>query len=157
MFASERGEHAWLHTYRGLPYAVAVSQERQTTRPSNRPAPTRAIARQFEADLSAPVLAAGNRLPNVRQISERVAMGRALWRELVIGFAGQLGDLRLGFTQLAALYVLADSGTTTIADLADALNRSPSATSRLVDGLARRGYLERRPETEDRRQRTLWL
>jgi hypothetical protein len=44
--------------------------------------------RQFEADLSAPVLAAGNRLPNVRQISERVAMGRALWRELVIGFAG---------------------------------------------------------------------
>ena len=47
-----------------------------------------AIARRFEADLSAPVLAAGNRLPNVRQISERVAMGRALWRELVIGFAG---------------------------------------------------------------------
>ena len=41
--------------------------------------------------------------------------------------------------------------------LADALNRSPSATSRLVDGLARRGYLERRPESEDRRQRTLWL
>ena len=34
-------------------------------------------------------------------------MGRALWRELVIGFAGQLGELRLGFTQLAALYVLA--------------------------------------------------
>ncbi len=50
----------------------------------------------------------------MRQISERVAMGRALWRELVIGFASQLGDLRLGFTQLAALYVLADGSTTTI-------------------------------------------
>ena len=49
------------------------------------------IAQRFEADLSAPVLAAGTRLPNVRQISERVAMGRALWRELVIGFASQLG------------------------------------------------------------------
>ena len=84
-------------------------------------------------------------------------MGRALWRELVIGFAAQLGDLRLGFTQLAALYVLADAGTTTIADLADALNRSPSATSRLVDGLVRRNLVERRPESEDRRQRTLWL
>src|SRR4029079_12498445 len=71
--------------------------------------------------------------------------------------AGQLGDLRLGFTQLAALYVLADGGTTTIADLADALHRSPCATPRLVDGLVRRGSLERRPETEDRRQRTLWL
>jgi hypothetical protein len=29
----------------------------------SRPAPTRSIARRFEADLSAPVLAAGNRLP----------------------------------------------------------------------------------------------
>ena len=37
-------------------------------------------------------------------------MGRALWRELVIGFATQLGELRLGFTQLAALYVLAEDG-----------------------------------------------
>lgn len=107
--------------------------------------------------LSAPVAAAGDRLQNPRELSDRVAMGRALWRELVIGFAGQLGDLRLGFTQLAALYVLADGGTTTIADLADALHRSPSATSRLVDGLVRRGFLERRSETEDRRQRTLWL
>jgi DNA-binding MarR family transcriptional regulator len=107
--------------------------------------------------LSEPVAAAGDRLQNPRELSDRVAMGRALWRELVVGFAAQLGDLRLGFTQLAALYVLADAGTTTIADLADALHRSPSATSRLVDGLARRNLLERRAETEDRRQRTLWL
>ena len=107
--------------------------------------------------VSAPVAAAGDRLQNPRELSDRVAMGRALWRELVIGFASQLGELRLGFTQLAALYVLVDGGTTTIADLADALNRSPSATSRLVDGLVRRGLLERRPEAEDRRQRTLWL
>jgi DNA-binding MarR family transcriptional regulator len=103
------------------------------------------------------VLAAGTSFQNPRQISERVAMGRALWRELVVGFAWQLGELRLGFTQLAALYVLADSGTTTVADLADALGRSPSATSRLVDGLVRRRLVERRHEEEDRRQRSLWL
>lgn len=119
--------------------------------------PRRQIARRFEADLSAPVLAAGTRIQNVRQISERVAMGRALWRELVIGFAFQLGELRLGFTQLAALYVLADGQTTTVADLAEAIGRSSSATSRLVDGLVRRRLVERRAETEDRRQRTLWL
>ena len=106
----------------------------------------RTIARRFEADLSAPVLAAGTRIQNVRQISERVAMGRALWRELVIGFASQLGEMRLGFTQLAALYVLADSGTMTIGDLAEVINRSPSATSRLVDGLVRRRLVERRIE-----------
>ena len=121
------------------------------------PPPARTIARRFEADLSATVIAAGTRITNVRQISERVAMGRALWRELVIGFASQLGEMRLGFTQLAALYVLADSGTMTIGDLAEAINRSPSATSRLVDGLVRRRLVERRVEAEDRRQRTLVL
>lgn len=84
-------------------------------------------------------------------------MGRALWRELVIGFATQLGELRLGFTQLAALYVLAEGRTTTVGDLADVIGRSPSATSRLVDGLVRRRLVERRSEIEDRRQRTIWL
>ena len=131
--------------------------EPRPARAGTRPAPARAIARRFEADLSAPVLAAGTRIQNVRQISERVAMGRALWRELVIGFASQLGDLRLGFTQLAALYVLADGSTLTVGELADAINRSPSATSRLIDGLVRRRLVERRAEEEDRRQKTLRL
>jgi DNA-binding MarR family transcriptional regulator len=121
------------------------------------PPPARTIARRFEADLSATVLAAGTRITNVRQISERVAMGRALWRELVIGFASQLGEMRLGFTQLAALYVLADSGTMTVGDLAEAINRSPSATSRRADGLVRRRLGARRVEEEARRQRTLQL
>lgn len=129
----------------------------RVTRPGTRPAPRREIAQRFEADLSATVVAAGTRITNVRQISERVAMGRALWRELVIGFASQLGDLRLGFTQLAALYVLADGSTLTVGELADSINRSPSATSRLVAGLVKRRLVERRPEEEDRRQRTLRL
>ncbi len=115
------------------------------------------IARTFEADLSAPVMAAGARITNVRQVTERVAMGRALWRELVVGFSSQLGELNLGFTQLAALYVLAEGATTTIADLAEAIGRSPSATSRLVDGLERRRLVERRREDDDGRLRTVWL
>ena len=102
-------------------------------RPTTRPAPRREIAQRFETDLSASVLAAGTRLPNVRQISERVAMGRALWRELVIGFASQLGEL------------------------AESINRSPSATSRLIDGLVKRRLVERRSEEEDRRQKVLRL
>lgn len=134
-----------------------MSTQRVMSRPMSRPAPVRSIARRFEADLSAPVLAAGNRLSNVRQISQRVAMGRALWRELVIGFASQLGELRLGFTQLAGLYVLADGSTLTVGELAEAIGRSPSATSRLVDGLVRRRLVERLQEPEDRRQRTLRL
>lgn len=98
--------------------------QRVPVRPAaRRAARSRDITRTYEADLSAPVLAAGRRVPNPRQISERVAMGRALWRELVVGFATQLGELRLGFTQLAALYVLADGRTTTVGDLADAIGR----------------------------------
>ncbi len=126
-------------------------------RTRRRAAPSRVIARVFEADLSAPVVAAGTRIQNVRQISERVAMGRALWRELVVGFAYQLGELNLGFTQLAALYVLAEGRTTTVADLADSIGRSPSATSRLVDGLVKRRLVERRREDDDGRLRTVWL
>jgi len=122
-----------------------------------RGASSRAIARVYEADLSASVVAAGTRIQNVRQISERVAMGRALWRELVVGFASQLGELNLGFTQLAALYALAEGSTTTVADLADTIGRSPSATSRLVDGLVRRRLVERRREVDDGRLRTVWL
>lgn len=145
-------------TSSGAPVSAAgPSTSRTGRRPRRRPAPRWVIARVFEADLSAPVLAAANRISNPRQISERIAMGRALWRELVLGFASQLGELRLSFSQLAALYILADGRTRTIADLAETLGRSPSATSRLVAGLVRRRLTERRVEEADRRQRTVAL
>ncbi len=107
--------------------------------------------------LAGPATAARPRTQNPRELSDSIAMGRAIWRELVIGFAAQLGELNLGFTQLAALYALADSGTMTVADMADTLGRSPSATSRLVDSLVLRQLVERRQDSEDRRQRTVSL
>lgn len=94
---------------------------------------------------------------NPRELSNRIAMGRAVWREFVVGFANQLAELRLGFTQLAALYALAESATTTISDLAELIGRSPSATSRLVGGLVQRGLIASREDAEDRRQRSLEL
>jgi DNA-binding MarR family transcriptional regulator len=120
--------------------------------------PSRAAVESAARELlSAPVEAARLRLQNPRELSDRIAMGRAIWRDLVVGFAAQLGELNLGFTQLAALYALADSGTMTVADLADTLGRSPSAVSRLADGLVRRQLIERNQDAEDRRQRTLTL
>ncbi len=106
-------------------------------------------------ELSPPVEAARDQLQNPRQLSDRIAMGRALWRDLVIGFAAQLGELRLGFTQLAALYAVAGTATLTIADLAEQIGRSTSATSRVVSALEARGLLLRQEEVADRRQRTL--
>jgi DNA-binding MarR family transcriptional regulator len=106
-------------------------------------------------EVSAAVESAGESIQNPRLLSDRVAMGRALWRDLVIGFAAQLGELRLGFTQLAALYAANGTATLTIQDLAEQIGRSASATSRVVSALESRGLLRRRPEVADRRQRTL--
>jgi DNA-binding MarR family transcriptional regulator len=109
-------------------------------------------------DLLSPVVqAARDELQNPRLLSDRIAIGRALWRDLVIGFAAQLGELGLGFTQLAALYAVAGTETLTITDLSEQIGRSPSATSRIVTALERRGLLERAEEVADRRQRTLAL
>lgn len=106
-------------------------------------------------ELSPAVIAARDQIQNPRQLSDRIAMGRALWRDLVVGFAAQLGELRLGFSQLAALYAISGTETLTVADLAEQLARSPSATSRLVSALERRRLVERHEEAVDRRQRTL--
>lgn len=105
--------------------------------------------------LSPVVAAARDELQNPRILSDRIAVGRAIWRELVIGFAAQLGTLDLGFTHLAALYAVSGPVSLTIGDLAEQLGRSPSATSRLVGQLVTRGYLERSEEVVDRRQRVL--
>jgi DNA-binding MarR family transcriptional regulator len=107
--------------------------------------------------LSPVVQAARDELQNPRILSDRIAVGRALWRELVIGFAKQLGSLQIGFTQLAALYAVAGPVTLTVGDLAEQLDRSPSATSRMVSELVENGYLERAEEVADRRQRVLAL
>lgn len=106
-------------------------------------------------ELSPAVVAARDELQNPRQLSDRIAMGRALWRDLVIGFAAQLGELRIGFTQLAALYAVGGTETLTVADLAEQIGRSPSATSRVASELERVGYIRRAEEVADRRQRTL--
>ena len=105
--------------------------------------------------LSASIESARDQIQNPRQLSLRIAMGRALWRDLVIGFAAQLGELDLGFTQLAALYAASGTATLTVADLAEQIGRSPSATSRVVSSLEARGLLTRQEEVADRRQRTL--
>jgi DNA-binding MarR family transcriptional regulator len=106
-------------------------------------------------DLSPAVIAARDQLQNPRQLSDRIAMGRALWRDLVIGFAAQLGELGVGFTQLAALYAVGGTETLTVADLAEQIGRSPSTTSRIASALEQGGYLRRNEEVADQRQRTL--
>jgi len=114
-------------------------------------------AEELLGEVSGAVETAGRRLQNPRELSGRIAMGRALWRDLAIGFAVQLGEMHLGFTQLAALYVLSEADVLTVAELAAEIGRSPSATSRLVDGLVHRSLVERTTDEADRRQRRVVL
>jgi len=117
-----------------------------------------AIMHRMEDPLLSPVVqAARDELKNPRLLTDRIAVGREIWRELVIGFAQQLGSLDINFTQLAALYAVAGTATLSIGDLAEQLGRSPSATSRLVSGLVEHGYLQREVEVADRRQHVLTL
>ena len=70
--------------------------------------------RMEDQPLSPIVRAARDELQNPRILSDRIAVGRALWRELVIGFAHQLGSLDIGFTKLAALYAVGGPVTLTV-------------------------------------------
>jgi DNA-binding MarR family transcriptional regulator len=88
---------------------------------------------------------------------DRILVLRAIWRDLIIGCAAQLSEQGLGFLQLIALYAVAGTSTLTVADLAEALGRSPSAASRIATGLERQGLVRRTEEEADRRQRLLTL
>ncbi len=103
------------------------------------------------------VQAARDELGSAGLPGDRILVLRAIWRDLIIGCATQLGDHDLGFPQLIALYAVAGTGALTVADLAESLGRSPSAASRIATGLERRGLLRRTEEEADRRQRLLTL
>lgn len=99
------------------------------------------------------VQAARDELENVGLPADRILVLRAIWRDLLIGFAQQLGEHGLGFSQLAVLYATAGTESLSVGDLAAILGRSPSATSRIVRGLAHRGLVSVHEEVADRRVR----
>jgi DNA-binding MarR family transcriptional regulator len=68
-----------------------------------------------------------------------------------------LGEVGLSFTQMKALFVLAEHDEATVGDLAGRLAMSLPAMSRSVDGLVQRGYVERKECPADRRAKRLAL
>ncbi|WP_433253541.1 MarR family winged helix-turn-helix transcriptional regulator [Streptosporangium sp. CA-135522] len=82
-------------------------------------------------------------------------------RALIPGFILQLlrgfeGD-EPSVIQIATLYVLDHSALPTLRELAERIDRSVSATSRLVDQLVRRGMVDRHEDPDDRRARRIAL
>jgi MarR family transcriptional regulator, organic hydroperoxide resistance regulator len=68
-----------------------------------------------------------------------------------------LGEVGLSFTQLKALFLLAEHAELTVKDLAGRLSMSVAAMSRSVDGLVQRDFATRRECESDRRSRQIAL
>jgi DNA-binding MarR family transcriptional regulator len=67
-----------------------------------------------------------------------------------------LAELDLSFTQVKALFTL-ERGERSVGEIGAALGLSLPATSRSVDGLAQRGFVDRRESSEDRRSKLVAL
>ncbi len=72
--------------------------------------------------------------------------------DFLVGAIAAIGETDLTLAQLAALALLADESHL-VSELADALGRSLSATSRLVEQLVQRRLVSRREASHDRRSR----
>jgi DNA-binding MarR family transcriptional regulator len=68
-----------------------------------------------------------------------------------------LGEVGLSFTQMKALYVLAESEEMTVKDISARLSMSLPAMSRSVEGLVQRGFVARRECESDRRSKQIAL
>ena len=67
------------------------------------------------------------------------------------------GDARLTPQSDAVLHHLQMSGPLTVGEMARHLDRAQSVVSEIVDGLERRGLLERMRDARDRRRTLVWL
>jgi len=84
-----------------------------------------------------------------------IDVGRSLWRDLLMSLVADLSKLDMSLVELATLYAADRRETMTVGEIGELIGRSPSATSRIISALERRGWVRRREEVADRRQRTL--
>jgi DNA-binding MarR family transcriptional regulator len=68
-----------------------------------------------------------------------------------------LGEEGLSFTQMKALFQLADHEEMSVKEISSRLSMSLPAMSRSVDGLVQRGYVARREYESDRRSKRIAL
>jgi DNA-binding MarR family transcriptional regulator len=86
----------------------------------------------------------------------------AFWHDQMRGSAASVyqlvEDLDISLTQMKALHALSDCvREVSVKDLADRLGMSLPGTSRAVDAMLRRGWLERREDEHDRRMKRVGI
>lgn len=97
-----------------------------------------------------------------RALQERLAVALERIHRPVIArqfprLAGKLHGLEMTFSQLVAIAVVRDHGARTISQIAELVDLSQNATSRLVDRLVQAGFLLRSEDPNDRRQKRVEL
>lgn len=80
---------------------------------------------------------------------------RAMIPDFLIGMLRQMSEAEPNLPQMATLYVLDGGASPTVGELAERLGRSTSLTSRLVDQLVNRGWVDRAEDPADRRAKRL--
>jgi DNA-binding MarR family transcriptional regulator len=98
------------------------------------------------------------------QVSSKQLAGELLelWHHLTKGSSQQLygliAELDISITQMKTLHALDDcADEVSVKELAERLRLSLPGASRMVDGLLRRGWLERREDPEDRRMKRVGI
>ena len=76
---------------------------------------------------------------------------RTILSDFIYGMVQAFEDFDYSLPQMATLLFLDEQGELTIKQVAEALGRSVSATSRLLDQLVTRGMIHRREDERDRR------
>lgn len=90
------------------------------------------------------------------QLAEDIGLfRRALIPDFLLGLLRRMGDEEPNLLQMATLYVLDSGPHPTVRDLAEQVGRSMSVTSRLIDHMVRRGWVERDEDAADRRAKRL--
>lgn len=86
-------------------------------------------------------------------LAAEVLRALAAWQIPIVQFNGLVADkVGMGWTDLQALYVLANHGPTTPSELAKRVNLTTGSASRMIDRLERAGFVRRRPDQRDRRR-----
>jgi DNA-binding MarR family transcriptional regulator len=77
----------------------------------------------------------------------------ARWQIPIVQFNGLIAErLGMNWTDLQALYVLANRGPATPGELAKRVNLTSGSASRMIDRLVRAGFVRRVPDEHDRRK-----
>ena len=82
---------------------------------------------------------------------------RAMIPDFLVGMLRRMGDEEPNMPQVATLYVLDVGATPTVGELAERLGRSTSVTSRLVDHMVKRGWVDRAEDSADRRAKRVLI